>query len=253
MLEHLRTLPTWDDTLLVVVSDHGSNLTPPDIGRMKVTAANREEVYRVPLFVKAPGQAEGAIRDDSAQTIDVVPSIVDLLGIDTDWGFDGHSLYDGTSAHTEPQVSTGVDATIAIAERRAEQFPYGDSWLALAATGDHGDLVGADVAHLDVGEPSTYRATFAQADLFADLPTPDGRMPFVLTGTVTAPDGSPDPPELVAAINGTVAGVVGGYRPEGDRWTFVGFVADLYVDGNNDVELYEVERSSGGVTLRPAG
>ena len=90
---------------------------------MKVTDANREEVYRVPLFIKAPGQVEGEIRDDSAQTIDVLPSIVDLLDADVDWEFDGHSLYDGSAAHTEPKVSTDVDAAIAIAERRARGVP----------------------------------------------------------------------------------------------------------------------------------
>ena len=98
LLDRLRALPNWDETLLVVTSDHGSNLTPPDIGRMRVTEANREEVFRVPLFVKAPGQITGEIRDDSAQNIDVLPSIVDLLGAEVDWEFDGHSLFDGSVA-----------------------------------------------------------------------------------------------------------------------------------------------------------
>ena len=114
---------TWADTLLVVTSDHGTNLTPPDIGRMKVTDANREEVYRVPLFIKVPGQVEGEIRDDSVQNLDVLPSIVDLLGAEVDWEFDGHSLYDGSTAHTAPKVSTDVDAAIAIAASAARGLP----------------------------------------------------------------------------------------------------------------------------------
>ena len=80
----------------MVTSDHGSNLTPPDLGRMRITDANREEAYRVPLFIKAPGQTVGEVRDDSAQVIDVVPSIVDLLDAEVDWEFDGHSLFDGS-------------------------------------------------------------------------------------------------------------------------------------------------------------
>jgi len=43
-LEHLMSLPEWDDTLLVVTSDHGIGLTPPDVGRKRVTEANRAEV-----------------------------------------------------------------------------------------------------------------------------------------------------------------------------------------------------------------
>lgn len=46
-------------------------LTPPDIGR-KVTDATAEDIFRVPLFIKAPGQTEGEVIDDSAQAVDVL-------------------------------------------------------------------------------------------------------------------------------------------------------------------------------------
>jgi hypothetical protein len=255
LVDHLRETPEWEDTLLVVTSDHGTNLSPPDIGRMKVTDANREEVYRVPLFIKAPGQVDGEIRDDSAQNLDVLPSIVDLLGAQVDWEFDGHSLYDGSRTHTAPKVSTDVDAAITIAERRSEEFPHGDDWTALAAVGDNGDLVGTAVADHEIGESSELRATLDQADLFDSLPTDDGELPFVLAGNVTG--GSPEtaerePPELLAAVNGTIAGVVGGYRRHDDGWAFTGYVADLYVDGRNEVMLYEVTRDGDVVTLHQA-
>jgi len=252
LLDQLRALPTWEDTLLVVTSDHGTNFTLPDIGRMKVTDANRDEVLRIPLFIKAPGQLEGEVRDDSAQTIDLLPSIVDLLDVDTDWEFDGHSLYDGSSAHTEPAVSTDIDGVIEVARERAEDFPFGDDWTALAAVGENGDLVGRRVDEFRVGRPSRYGATLRQQRILRDLPTRGGKMPYVLVGTAAARDGSNDaPPELLAAVNGTLAGVVGGYQPEHDGWTFAGYVADFYHHGANDVELYEVTRVGSSVTLHP--
>ncbi len=57
------------------------------------------------------------------------------------------------------------------------------------------------------------------------------------------------PPELLAAVNGRVAGVIGGYRPADDGWEFVGYVADLYREGSNIVTLYEVERTGAIVVL----
>ena len=249
MVDELRQTPEWKDTLIVVTSDHGTNFTPPDIGRMPVTDHNREEVYRIPLFIKAPGQTSGEVRDESAQTIDVLPSIVDLLGARVDWEFDGHSLFDGSSAHTAPKLSDGVDGTLAIVERRARQFPYGDDWTALAAVGENGDLVGKQVTSFDVGDPSEYTVTLADSNLFADLPTDNGQMPFVLHGTVT---GEAQPAEMVAAVNGRIAGIVGGYRPSGGGWTFIGYVADFYRDGANEVAVYEVERAGDTVTLHPA-
>ena len=251
LVDHLRSLPSWEDTTLVVTSDHGTNLTAPDIGRMDVTDANREEVYRVPLFVKAPGQVEGAIDDRSAQTIDVLPSLIDLLDADVDWEMDGHSLYDGSEATVEPKVSTDVADVLKIAAERSEEFPHGDDWTALAAVGPHGDLVGRRVADLDVGAPSTWTARLDQGELFGDLPTAEGELPLVLAGSLAGAD-SDEPPELLAAVNGRIAGVVGGYRADAERWLFTGYVADLYRDGANEVELYEVRGVGDAVTLHPA-
>jgi hypothetical protein len=248
VLAHLRALPTWDDTLLVITSDHGTNLTAPDIGRMLVTDDNREEVFRVPLFIKVPGQTDGEMRDDQALTIDVLPTIVDLLDADVDWDFDGHSLFDGSSPTTEPRVSTEVDAVLDIARRRSEVFPYGDDWIALAAVGDHGDLIGQAVADFEVGTESEYTATIDQRAQFASLPTDDGEMPFSVSGTV---DGPAEPPELLVAVNGRFAGVIGGYVPDGGGWAFIGYLADLYRHGSNDVAVYEVQRSGEAVTLHP--
>lgn len=248
LLTKLRSLPNWEETLLVVTSDHGSNLTPPDLGRMRVTEANREEVYRVPLFIKAPGQTDAEVRDDSAQSIDVLPSIVDLLDAEVDWTFDGHSLYDGSEARTPPKVSTDVDAVLEIARRRAEEFPHADDWVGLAAVGVNGDLVGRDAAEFSAGEPSELTVTFADGDLFDSLPTETGQMPFALHGTINGPA---EPPELLVSINGQLAGVLGGYRPDGvGTWAFLGYVADLYAIGRNDVTVYEVERTADVVTLR---
>ncbi len=46
MIDHLRATGTWDETMLVVLGDHGTSFSLPDIWR-KITDANREEVYRM--------------------------------------------------------------------------------------------------------------------------------------------------------------------------------------------------------------
>ena len=251
LVDQLRAQPTWADTLLVVTSDHGYSLTPPDLGR-DVTDANADEVYRVPIFIKAPGQVEGDVVDETAQTIDVLPSVIDLLDAEVNWELDGHSLYDGSRPHTGPRVDPDVDAALAIAAGHAEQFPYGDDWLGLAAVGVNGDLVGRAVGELTIGSASEYQVTVDDAEQFARLPTAGGSLPLVLTGTVAGRAGADAPSaELVVAVNGTVAGVVGDYRRAGQGWTFTGYVADLYRDGANEVDVYEVERTADGTILRP--
>jgi hypothetical protein len=147
-------------------------------------------------------------------------------------------------------VSTAVDAVVDNARRRGEAFPHGDDWIALAAVGDNGDLVGQRIADFEIGAPSEYNAVIDQRTQFASLPTEQGEMPLAISGTV---DGQATPAEMVVAVNGRIAGVIGGYVPDGSQWTFIGYLADLYSPGRNDVEVYEVRRGDGVVTLRTAG
>lgn len=244
LLDRLQALSNWEDTLLVVTSDHGTNLTPPDLGRMRVTEANIEEVFRVPLFIKAPGQVDGEIVDEPALTIDIVPSIADLLGAELNWEFDGHSLFDGSEATTAPRVSADVDGVLEIVSRRRTEFPHGEDWIGLAAVGTHGDLVGSRLDALSIGADSELGASIDQRRQFDELPTEQGEMPFVISGTVVAEE---EPPELVVAVNGTIVGVTGGYTGDGERWSFIAYLADVYRPGSNDVAVFEVD----GDTLRP--
>ena len=249
LVDDLERRGIWDDALVAILSDHGMSLSPPDYGRT-VTEANKEEALRMPLFVKAPGQTRGETRDDVALTTDLLPSIVDLLDIRTDWEFDGHSLFDGSSPTLEPTVSADFEAALDVVEAHGTDFPYGDDWIGLAAVGDHGDLVGTEVADLDEGTPSDLRwSALRQAEL-AHLPTPDGRVPYVLAGWVAGGGAASPPPQVVVELNGRIAGTVPTYRPEeGGRWRFDAFLADFFVDGANEVNAYEVERTGGGPVL----
>ena len=250
MIDRLESTGAWDDALLVVMSDHGVDMTPPGWSREE-DPSNTDELHRIPLFVKAPGQTEGVVSDVRASTVDVLPSIVDLLDIETDWEFEGHSLFDGSEPSIETHVQSDVDAAFQLAAAHEAQFPRGEDWVALAAVGEGEDLVGQPVSDHRVGDASDMRWTLDAADLLGDLSLATDQVPYLMGGTVIGDDAYP--PELVVAVNGTLAGTVGGYQAEGDRWRFTGVVAPFFVDGANQVEAYEVERGSAGVVLHPVG
>ena len=54
-----------------------------------------------PLIVKAPGQTDARIDDSNMQTIDIVPTIADLVGVDIPWDVDG------LAAGSEAQLARG--------------------------------------------------------------------------------------------------------------------------------------------------
>jgi hypothetical protein len=246
LVDHLKRTGAWENTTLVITSDHGVDITPPGFTRA-ANPENVDELYRVPLFIKAPGQTEGETRDDPASTVDVLPSLIDLLDIEADWTFDGHSLFDGSQPKIDRLVTSDLEDAFAVAARQNAQFPRGESWDDLAAVGQAQDLVGRPVTQFTLGTPSPLTVTFDQEDLLADLDPRSGEVPYSLRGTLTGTDTTP--PELAVALNGTFAGTIGGYRPDGDTWLFSGLMANYFVDGPNDVVAYQIERNDDGTIL----
>ncbi|MDY7094109.1 MAG: sulfatase-like hydrolase/transferase [Acidobacteriota bacterium] len=80
MLEHLRRTGVLDQALLVVTADHGLRYLEMDeiTGEERLSLA---EWVLVPLFVKRPGQQEGEVVDRPASSLDVVPTVLEELGV----------------------------------------------------------------------------------------------------------------------------------------------------------------------------
>ncbi len=93
LIEHLRSLGIWDDTLFVLLADHGEELQ--DHGSVHHIRTLYEEVLRVPLLVKTPGGREPATRSrvtERVSNLDIAPTILDFAGVKPDADFEGRSL-----------------------------------------------------------------------------------------------------------------------------------------------------------------
>lgn len=78
-LQELDHLQLFDDTLLIVTSDHGTELC--EHGRLDHGFTLYNELLHVPLIVKLPGQALGREIHDQVSSLDLLPTILDLLGV----------------------------------------------------------------------------------------------------------------------------------------------------------------------------
>ncbi len=91
IVDRLRSTGALNDTMLIVTADHGVAFTPGEPSR-NPSAANLAQVMWTPLLVKYPQQNRGAIDDRPAESIDVLPTIADVLNVQQHWRFDGRSL-----------------------------------------------------------------------------------------------------------------------------------------------------------------
>ena len=100
LLGRVRRLGLLRDALVVVVADHGIGFHL-GVERRTVTPGNVEDLAPVPLLVKLPGQRRGRIVDAHVETIDVLPTILDVARVRTTSEMDGRSLLRPVAAHAD--------------------------------------------------------------------------------------------------------------------------------------------------------
>jgi arylsulfatase A-like enzyme len=90
LLGRLEELELWDDTLIVITSDHGEALGDRFLVNHGVSVY--QDRVGIPLIVKYPGQTRGAAVDAWTNTVDVLPTVLDALGLPAPDGLPGRSL-----------------------------------------------------------------------------------------------------------------------------------------------------------------
>ncbi len=79
----------WEDTILIIVGDHGTNLT--EQGIYFSSSGLYEDSIHIPSVMHFPGLESKKITE-FVQDIDIVPSILDYLQLETQEEFDGKSF-----------------------------------------------------------------------------------------------------------------------------------------------------------------
>ena len=80
MLDRLHRIGRYDESAIVVVSDHGYSFETGTSVR-NVEESSLDALAYAPLLVKLPGQTKGAIDDSNVTALDVLPTIADAAGV----------------------------------------------------------------------------------------------------------------------------------------------------------------------------
>lgn len=83
LLDRLESEQLLEDSLLVVLADHGISFALNDTRRV-LSDINKAAMLRVPLFIKYPGQEQGQRNTNPVMTVDVLPTLLATLGFSSD-------------------------------------------------------------------------------------------------------------------------------------------------------------------------
>lgn len=256
LLARLDETGLYDRALVVVTADHGVSF---GLGSARgTTRDNLQDLAFVPLFMKRPGQRDGTAVDYHVQTVDILPTMADILGIRIPWQVDGRSaltdprrtdvrmahiyrLSDHHPPETTPYAPLLERKEAAIA-RKIQLVGAGD-WRSLYVSAAYRPLLGRPVATLSVTGSSADRAAITDEATRTLLERYDPALPFVpspLPGSISG-DGARVGRPLAVAVNGRIAAVATTYAVF-DTTLFSALAPESFFRrGRNEVSVYWLE------------
>ena len=255
LLKRMRSNGTFDTSLIVLAADHGIAFEVGVRDRRTVTRANIDEITPVPLFIKAPGQRRGRTDRSYVRTIDIVPTMADILDFQLPWRADGRSAFSRATRKRRHvrMIKRDFSGTITLSARSLERrrralvrrklrlYGHGSFAGLYKGIGPNRQLIGKRVADVRPAALGTLRARIAgAADMRAVSP---GSLlnPTQVGGTITGGSrGSKH--DLAVAVNGTIEAVGRSFYLRGSRQEgFAMNVPEVAMrPGRNHVEVFAV-------------
>jgi hypothetical protein len=263
LMRRLRQRRLFDRALIVVTADHGTAFEIGVRDRRQVTRGNIDEVAPVPLFVKAPGQRRGRVSRAYANTLDVLPTIADVLDVPIPYRVDGRSAFSREVARrrTVRVPSRDFRRTVVISarayerrrrrvvRRRLARYGWGDLRSLYTGIGPARVLIGRALHELRPAGLGGVRARFVFGRRLRAVRRRSGLVATHVAGSIRGGRGRRS---LVLAVNGRIEVTGRSWRLRSSRSErFAMNIPEAILrEGHNDVRLLEV---GPGGTLRLLG
>jgi hypothetical protein len=263
LLRRLKREGIYQDTLIVVVADHGYLWRSGVTTRRRAFHDTHHELGPVPYLVKRPGQRRGRVSRAYARTVDVPSTIADVLGFRLGYRDDGRSAFSRAARRARPITFPTRDFTRVVripvrrwqaerrkvVRRRLRQYGSGDLASLYTGIGPNRDLIGREVGSLERARVAGVRAALVWRAVYSNVRRRSGVVPTEIDGDLRG--GRPgEKRDLAVAVNGRIEAVGRSFYLTGDSTEhFALSVPERSLrEGANTVEVFEV---LGGERLRP--
>jgi hypothetical protein len=217
IMDKLKQLGRFDESLIVVTSDHGASFYWDAAGlpHEEISQIQASDTLYVPLIIKAPHQTEEEISDRPVQSLDIVPTIASMLDVAIPWEVDGISARESNpperktvaylTSHTK-RMEFGSLEDARNASLRYKIGLFGDhDFEGLYAWGPQEQLVGRRVESFESStSPATMRLTGPES--FRSIDPLGSDLPAYVQGEIANHSQMEGDPELSLAI--AISGII---------------------------------------------
>ena len=261
LVAHLKKHDLYDQSLLVVTSDHGAAFRAGDSHR-RPTSTNYPAILSIPLLVKEPHQKAAQISDRNVETVDILPTILDVLDIESPWKLDGISaLSDRPERPQKIALSdTGqkftFDARLSardeFLQRQLDLFGSGD-WSAVFEVGPYPRLVGTRLEDLRIRQsrPGDPLVSVEGRKSFENVDLNDTFLPCLVRGRIEPGGTLAKPVQLAISVNGVIRATTRTSPVVDENRLFTALVEPAaFQHGSNRVDLLFIDGNQESPILR---
>ena len=248
---------TFDQALIALVADHGFSFEVGVKDRRTATPRNIDEIAPVPMFIKAPGQRRGITSRTYVRTVDLVPTIADILNVKMPYRADGRSAFSRSAKRRRDvrMIRRDFSGTITVPalsmERRRRAnvraklrlFGSGDIRTLYTGIGPNRSLLGRTASELKPAGLGGVRASISGAANLRTVRPSSLLLPTQIGGPVRG-GRSGAKRDIAVAVNGRIEAVGRTFYLRGSRQeSFAVNVPEASLKaGRNSVEVFQVTR-----------
>lgn len=256
LITSMESAGTYDETLLVVLADHGVRVQPNTKHRRVANDETVGDIAAIPLFIKLPGQTTGVIDDYRAETIDILPTIADVVDARLPWSVEGTSLIaDDRPTRSQSQIAGsdgviefGVDGSEAAAAAARKIAQFGDNGPFGLAPPGYASLLGRPITDFSIETGTGATGNIRNKPAYASIDLDGPVIPSWVSGRVS---GIGTTPGIIAIIvNDQIAAITRTTTNEDGAEEYGAIVPPTaFIEGKNSVELAVVRPDGSGWLL----
>ncbi len=251
-LDRLHELKLFEDSLIVVTSDHGSSFVP-GAGRRVLATGTEATGLMVPLFVKLPGQNHAEVSDQNVQSVDVAPTILSVLGKTDHHSFDGMSILDGNPSFPSNKLAIPwegdllefqadmIPMLLSAARRKADLFQRSGGKLDHYRLVPYGDLIGRHLDEFSIEVAAEATVTLEVYEALESVKLSGMFVPAFLEGQILGRMADAESKYLAIAMHDRIVGIAPIFK-HGNLLEYSAILSPEYLrDGTNRPRFFALE------------
>jgi hypothetical protein len=260
-MDRFKAIGIYDQALIIMIADHGISFVG-DQKRREVTSTNIEDVLMVPLFIKYPYQHEVKTDDQPAESIDITPTIADVLKLQLPWKHDGVSLLseNGRKKKIAFEWFGGNGRVLRIDQPQIQNSANWKKKIQLFGKGGiekvfhyrtAPDLVGHPLKEFQVQDGSEAKIELQNEEWYRSVNIESGFLPAQVTAKLRNESSEKSLPVAIS-INGTICAVAEQFKNGNDQAIVSITPESCFRPGFNDLQFFFINNDP-AISLQKIG